>query len=165
VIDNDRANHSKGTYSESFETGIRAAASLAQWHLDEGFSVTVEANGRRLIGPVRGPGANLKILDELARFELGDEPVTEAISRVVYNRGRDAHVVVITPLLERDSAGSLELLIERAWSVLVVALLWDELAVETLAAAAKLGCQIAEVRPNAPLAVAFHNVVGGGVKN
>ena len=48
--------------------------------------------------------------------------------------------------------------------MLVVALLWDELAVETLTAAAKLGCQVAEIRPNSPLAVAFHNVVGGGVK-
>jgi hypothetical protein len=56
------------------------------------------------------------------------------------------------------------LLIERGWSVLVVALLWDELAAETLAAAARLGCQVAEIRPNAPLAVAFRNVVGGGVK-
>jgi uncharacterized protein (DUF58 family) len=165
ILDGDRANHSKGQYSESFETGIRAAASLAQWHLKEGFSVTLESNGRRLIGPLRGPSANMRILDELARLELEDAPITEAINRVVFNRGRDAHVVVITPLLERDSAGSLELLIERGWSVLVVALLWDELAVETLAAAARLGCQVAEVRPNAPLAVAFHNVVGGGVKN
>lgn len=165
IIDADRANHSKGDYSESFETAIKAAASLAQWHLKEGFSVTIESNNRRLIGPVRGPGANMKILDELARFELQDEPITDAISRVVFNRGRDAHVAIITPLLEQESAGSLEILIERGWSVLVVALLWDELAVETLAAAAKLGCQVAEVRPNAPLAVAFHNVVGGGVKN
>ena len=165
VIDGDRANHSAGDYSESFETGIRAAASLAEWHLKEGFSVTLEANGRRLIGPVRGPNANLKVLDELARLELEDVPVTEAINRIVFDRGRDAHVVVVTPLLERDSAGSLELLIGRGWSVLVVALLWDELAVETLAAAATLGCQVAEVRPNVPLAVAFHNVVGGGVKS
>ena len=164
VLDGDKANHSKGTYSESFETGIRAAASLAQWHLTEGFSVTVESNSRRLIGPVRGPNAHLLILDELARLDMEDAPVTEGINRVVFERGRDAHVVVVTPLLERDSAGSLELLIERGWSVLVAALLWDELAVETLAAAARLGCQIAEIRPNVPLAVAFRNVVGGGVK-
>lgn len=165
VVDGDRANHSTGTVSESFEAGIRAAASLAQWHLKEGFSVTVEGNGRRLVGPVRGPSADMKILDALARFELEDDPVTDAINRIVFERGRDAHVVVVTPLLERDSAGSLELLIQRGWSVLVVALLWDELAVETLAAAARLGCQVAEVRPNAPLAVAFRNVVGGGVKS
>ena len=165
VLDNDRANHSKGMYSESFETGIRAAASLAQWHIKEGFSVTLETNGKRLVGPVRGPGANMKILDELARLELDDTPVGEAVNRVVYHRERDAHVVVISPLLEQDTAGALELLIQKGWSVLIVALLWDEIAVETLAAAAKLGCQIAEIRPNAPLAVAFHNVVGGGVKS
>ena len=164
VIDNDRANHSKGMYSESFETGIRAAASLAQWHIKEGFSVILETNAKRLVGPVRGPNANMKILDELARLELDDTPVTEAINRVVYHRERDAHVCVISPLLEDESAGSLELLIEKGWSVLIVALLWDELAAETLAVAARLGCQVAEVRPNVPLAVAFRNVVGGGVK-
>jgi hypothetical protein len=103
-------------------------------------------------------------LDALARVELEDEPLLEAINRIVFQRGRDAHVVVITPLLDATSAAALELLIDRGWSVLVVALLWDELAVETLVAASKLGCQVAEIRPNSPLAVAFHNVVGGGVK-
>ena len=164
VLDGDRANHSKGLYSESFEAGVRATASLAQWHLREGFSVTLEANSKRIIGPVRGPNAPMNILDELARADMEDTKITEALTRVVYNRGRDSHVVVITPLLEESSAATLELLIQRGWSVLVVALLWDELAVETLAAAARLGCQVAEIRPNAPLALAFHNVVGGGVK-
>ena len=164
ILDGDRGNHSKGLFSESFETGVRAAASLALWHLREGFSVIVEGNEKRLVGPIRGPNAPMQLLDALARHELEDKPVTDAISRVVHNRSRDAHVAVITPLLERDSASSLELLIERGWSVLVVALLWDELAAETLAAAARLGCQVAEIRPNAPLAVAFRNVVGGGVK-
>ncbi len=164
LLDGDKENHSKGVFSESFETGVRAAASLGLWHLKEGFSVILEGNSKRIAGPLRGTNAPMQLLDSLARAELEDEPVTEGINRVVYNRGRDAHVVVITPLLERDTAASLELLIERGWSVLVVALLWDELATETLAAAARLGCQVAEIRPNVPLAVAFHNVVGGGVK-
>jgi uncharacterized protein (DUF58 family) len=164
LLDDHRANHSTGMFSESFETGIRAAASLAEWHLKEGFSVTLEANGQRIVGPVRGPGARMEILDALARLELGDTPVTDGISRMVHNRGRDSHVVVISPLLEREGTSTLELLIEKGWSVLIVALLWDELAAETLAVAARLGCQVAEVRPNVPLAVAFRNVVGGGVK-
>lgn len=164
ILDGNRANHSKGVYSESFETGVRAAASLAEWHIREGLSVTIEGNVQRHIGPIRGPGSRMEMLDALARVDLEDEPVTEALTRIAFNRGRDAHVVVITPLLEADATAVLELLVQRGWSVLVVALLWDELAVETLVAAAKLGCQVAEIRPNAPLAVAFHNVVGGGVK-
>lgn len=164
LLDGNRANHSKGVFSESFETGVRAAASLAEWHIREGFSITIEGNSGRHIGPIRGPGSRMEMLDTLARVDLEDEPVTESISRIAFNRGRDAHVVVITPLLEDRSTAVLEMLIQRGWSVLVVALLWDELATETLAAAAKLGCQVAEIRPNAPLAVAFHNVVGGGVK-
>ncbi len=73
-------------------------------------------------------------------------------------------MVVVSPLIETDGAAALELFVERGWSVLIVALLWDELAAETLSVAASLGCQVAEVRPNVPLAVAFRNVVGGGVK-
>jgi uncharacterized protein (DUF58 family) len=164
ILDGHRENHSKGLFSESFETGVRAAASAALYHLKEGFSVNLDSCGSRLIGPVRGPQANMKVLDACARADLEDVPLLEAINRTVFQRGRDAHVVVITPLLEKESAAALELLIDRGWSVLVVALLWDELAVETLTAAAKLGCQVAEIRPGSPLAVAFHNVVGGGVK-
>ena len=164
ILDANRANHSKGVFSESFETGVRAAASLAEWHIREGLSVTIEGNTSRHIGPIRGPGSRMEMLDALARVDLEDEPVTDALTRIVFNRGRDAHVVVVTPLLEADATAVLELLVQRGWSVLVVALLWDELAAETLMAAAKLGCQVAEIRPNAPLAVAFHNVVGGGVK-
>ena len=165
LLDTHRANHSAGMVSESFETGIRAAASLALWHLKEGFSVTLEGNDRRIVGPVRGPGASMDILDALARLELDDVAVSEGITRLVHNRGRDSHVVVVSPLLERESTSTLELLVEKGWSVLIVALLRDELAAETLAVAARLGCQVAEVRPNVPLAVAFRNVVGGGVKS
>lgn len=163
IVDGHRANHSTGLFSESFETGVRAAGSAAFFHLKEGLSVTLEGNAKRLVGPVRGPNAPMLVLDALARANLEDEPLTEGINRVVFRPGRDSHVVVITPLLERDAAASLELLIERGWSVLVVALMWDELAAETLTSAAKLGCQVAEIRPNSPLAVGFHNVVGGGV--
>jgi uncharacterized protein (DUF58 family) len=164
LLDTHRTNHSSGLFSESFETGVRAAASLALWHLREGFSVILERNGERIVGPVRGPGAPMTILDALARLDMDDVPVTEGVTRIVQNRGRDSHVVVVSPLLEREGTSTLELLIEKGWSVLIVALLWDELAAETLNVAARLGCQVAEVRPNVPLAVAFRNVVGGGVK-
>lgn len=51
VLDNDRETHSKGQISESFETGVRVAASLADKHLREGYSVTLECNDSRLAGP------------------------------------------------------------------------------------------------------------------
>lgn len=164
LLDTHRANHSKGDPSDSFETGIRAAASLALWHIDEGFSVTIETNGEKLIGPVRGPGAGIDILDALARLDLDDSHVSEGVKRLVGSVKRDSHIVIISPLLEHEATGPIEVFIGRGWSVLIVALLWDELAAETLTVGAVLGCQVAEVRPNVPLAVAFRNVVGGGVK-
>ncbi len=110
ILDTSSENHSKGLFSESFETGVRAAASCAQYHLKEGLSVTLEANGQRLVGPVRGPQANNKVLDSLARVNIDEPPLLEAINRVVFQRSRDAHVVVITPLLDPTSASALELL-------------------------------------------------------
>lgn len=165
LLDTHAANHASGDPSASFETGIRAVASLALWHIKEGFSVTIETNEEKLVGPVRGPGAGLEVLDALARVEMTDAAVGEGLTRLVTNVKRDSHIVVVSPLLERDATGSLEVFINKGWSVLIVALLWDELAAETLTVGAVLGCQVAEVRPNVPLAVAFRNVVGGGVKS
>ena len=164
VLDSSRRNHSAGVISDSFEAGIKTAASLGVRHITEGYSVTLEGNTERMAGPLRGGNSHLTFLDALARAELSDDPLTDVITRLVFDSGRDAHVILITPNLDRDAAARLQLLRERGCSVLVAALLWDELAADTLAAAASLGCQVVEIRPNAPLAVAFHHAVGGGMR-
>ena len=162
LLDSDVRNHSTGVFSESFEAACKTAASLGVNHLKEGFSVTVEGNGAKLVGPLRGPNAPMELLDALARAEPEDERLGEAITRAVFETGRNANVIVITPMLEADAAARLQLLREGGSSVLVAALMWDELAAETLPAAASLGCQIVEVRPNTPLAVSFRHEIGGG---
>lgn len=164
LLDTDRRNHSKGDPSASFETAIRAVASLALWHIDEGFSVTIHTNAEKLVGPARGPNARMDVLDALSRVEMDQTPVLEGVTRMVTEIKRDSHIAIVSPLLEREATGPIETFINKGWSVLLVALLWDELAAETLTVGAVLGCQVAEVRPNVPLAVAFRNVVGGGVK-
>ena len=59
ILDTDRGAHSRdGEYSESFETGVRAAASLGVRHLREGYEVRIETNGGPLTRPLRGtPGS------------------------------------------------------------------------------------------------------------
>ena len=161
LLDNDRATHSRGAVSESFEAGVRAAAALAVRHINQGYSVTLEANDKRLAGPLRGPKANLAILDELARAERARAPVTDAVIRLVYNSQRDAHIIMITPLLDMQAAARVRLLVDRGSSVLVAALMWTEDAVDTLASAAALGAQVVEIRPNTPLEVAFRHEVSG----
>ena len=164
ILDNDRRHHSKGVISESFEQGVRAAASVGVRHLREGYSVTLEANPARLAGPLRGGDAPMQFLDALARVDTADEGIADAITRLVYDARRAAHVVLITPRLTDDAASRLQLLLERGSSVLVAALLWDEESVDTLGIAASLGCQVIEIRPNAPLAVAFRHEVGAGIR-
>jgi uncharacterized protein (DUF58 family) len=162
IVDNRRRSHSKGEPSESFEAAIRAAASLGVRHLREGYSVTLELNEKRAVGPLRTAGAQLSLLDALARASLGTESVTEPIMRLVGNPSRDSHVVLLTPLLDREAAGRLQLLVQRGTSVLVAACIWDDEHEATLAAAAALGCQVIEIRPGVPLATAFRREVGAG---
>ncbi|HYD09663.1 MAG TPA: hypothetical protein VEA78_06140, partial [Acidimicrobiales bacterium] len=69
---------------------------------------------------------------------------------------------VVTPYLEDDAIAHLRLMIERGSSVLVCALVWDELAVGTLSHAAAMGARVIELRPHLPLAVAFRHLVGAG---
>lgn len=162
VLDENRRFHSSGLISESFEAGARTAASLGIKHLREGYAVTLEGNAKRAAGPLRGGNSQMMFLDALARFELGSETLVEPIMRLVSNPSRDAHVVIITPHLDADSASRLKLLLDRGTSVLVATLLWDEESTDTLGIAASLGCQVVEVRPNAPLAVSFNREVGAG---
>lgn len=162
ILDQDHRNHSSGVVSESFEVGARAAASLGVRHLREGYQVTLEGNARRLASPLRGRSVQVSYLDALARAERERAPVTDAITRLVGDPRRDAHIVVITPLLDAVAAARLKLLLERGASVLVAALIWDEEDTETLGQAASIGCQVIEIRPQAALAAAFHHEVGAG---
>jgi uncharacterized protein (DUF58 family) len=162
VIDQHRRHHSRGEVSESFEAAVKAAASLGVRHLREGYSVTLEGNTRRIVPPLRGGNSQMMLLDEMAKIDLVDAPLTDAIMRLVTDPSRDNHVVILTPRLDRDSTGRLKLLLDRGASVLVAVLVWDDEAEATVAQAASLGCQVIEIRPNTSLSVAFRREVGAG---
>lgn len=162
VVDQNRKSHSKGAVSESFETAIKAAASLGVRHLREGYAVTLEGNAKREAPALRGGNAQTVFLDTLARLDLQEESLAEPITRLLSDPSRDNHIVVLTPHLDQASAGRLRLLVERGASVLVAAIIWDEAGHDTLGTAAALGCQIVEIHPGAPLAAAFRHEVGAG---
>lgn len=164
VCDQDAAFHTKGVVSESLEAGVSACASLAVHHLRTGYSVTIEGNSRRLAGPLRGPSAPMAALDALARVELERTPLVDALTRLHSEQGRDAQVIVLTPMLSPDAASRLELLVQRGIHVIVAALLWDDESLQTLATATSLGTQVIEIRPNVPLSVAFRHAVGAGAR-
>jgi len=162
VLDTGREHHSPGPVSESFEAGVRTAASLGVHHFREGYDVIVEGSADRIIGPLRGGSAKMALLDELARVDLDNAKLPDALSRVARTSARGRHVCVITPYLEDDAIAHIRLMVERGSSVLVCALIWDELAVNTLSHAAAMGARVLEIRPHLPLAVAFRHLVGAG---
>jgi uncharacterized protein (DUF58 family) len=164
ILDTDRTNHSRDGegFSESFETGVRAAASLAVRHLREGYEIKCEANGGRLTRPLRGPTSQLLMLDALARVEMDREPLSKVIMRMLSDGRRDAHNILITPKLTNREAAQLKLLLNTGVSILVVALLWDEESSDTLGTAAALGCQVVGVHPGQDLSSALFQDIGAG---
>src|SRR5688572_21367256 len=102
MLDTDRGRHSRDSedgLSESFEAGVRVAASLGVRHLREGYEIKMEANGGRLTRPLRGPMQQLLLLDALARVELDREPLSKCIMRLLSTGQRDAHNILVTPKL------------------------------------------------------------------
>jgi uncharacterized protein (DUF58 family) len=163
ILDTDRGSHSKdGDYSESFEMGVRAAASLAVRHIREGYEIRVESNSGSLTRPLRGVHAQLPLLDSFARVELSREPLSKVIMRLISDPRRDAHNILVTPKLANQEAAQLRILLNKGVSILVVALLWDEENAETLGIAASLGCQVAGVHPGQDLSTALYHDIGAG---
>lgn len=164
ILDTDRGFHSRDGegLSESFETGIRAAASLGVRHLRDGYELRCETNGGPLVRPLRGAGSQLMLLDALTRLEMGRKPLTDVIMRLVATHRRDAHNILITPRLGPMEAAQLRLLLNTGVSVLVVALLWEEENADTLGTAAALGCQVVGVHPGQDLSTALARDMGAG---
>lgn len=164
ILDTDRGFHSRDGegLSESFETGIRAAASLGVRHLRDGYELRCETNGGPLVRPLRGAGSQLMLLDALTRLEMARKPLTDVIMRLVATHRRDAHNILITPRLGSMEAAQLRLLLNTGVSVLVVALLWDEENADTLGTAAALGCQVVGVHPGQDLSTALARDMGAG---
>jgi uncharacterized protein (DUF58 family) len=164
ILDTDRGAHSRDGegLSESFEMGVRAAASLGVRHLREGYEVKIECNGGPLTRGLRGQTAQIQLLDATARVELDREPLSKVIMRLVTSPRRDAHNILITPRLGATEAAQLKLLLNKGVSVLVVALLWNEEHAETMGVAAALGCQVAGVHPGQDLASALYADMGAG---
>jgi uncharacterized protein (DUF58 family) len=164
ILDTDRGSHSRDGegLSESFEAGIRVAASLGVRHLRDGYELKCETNGGPLVRPLRGAGSQLMLLDALARLELSRAPLSDVIMRLVAHHRRDAHNVLITPRLGQLEAAQLRLLLNTGVSILVVALLWDDENADTMGNAASLGCQVVGLHPGQDLTTALSRDIGAG---
>jgi uncharacterized protein (DUF58 family) len=162
MLDTSASAHSPGDPSETFETAVRVVASVAARHLRDGFAVTVEVNGRRLVDSLRGAQKRIVLLDELARLERESEPLSATLERYLANPRRDTHLVLVTPYLDAEASTRVRILIDRGVSVLLALVLSDESEPDSLHRAGALGCNIVEVRAGQPLAVVFGRILARG---
>lgn len=154
VVGTDQRSHTPGDPSSSFETAIRAVASLGVAHLADGFAVTLLA-GRHTVGPLRGNTTSIALLDALARLQPDRQLLTDTLDRLLADVSPDAHILVVTPDLADADLARLDLLVAAGRSVLVVGLAFDDDHLDGLARAPLAGCQLIDVRPDERLATAF----------
>ena len=76
----------------------------------------------------------------------------------------DVELIIVTPRITLDAILRLRLLVDKGVSVKVVALLWDDEALDHLGQAAALGLKIVEVGPTTNLTMALQHEVGGGLR-
>jgi len=162
MLDTSASSHSPGDPSETFENAIGAVASVAARHLKDGFAVTVEVNGARLLDSLRGPQKRVVLLDALARLHRETEPLSGMLERYLADPGRDTHLVLVTPHLDATASTRVRILLDRGVSVLLALVLNDESEPDSLHRAGTLGCNVVEVRTGQPLAVVFSRVLGRG---
>lgn len=164
ILDTNRTHHSRegDGFSESFETGVRAAASLAVRHLREGYEMKVLTNEGWLTRALRGAKEQQAMLDSFARVDMGRTPLGSSIRQLLASGQRDAHNILVTPHLGQSEAANLKLLLRTGVSVLVVGLIWDEENTDVLGTAAALGCQVVGVHPDSDLASALNADMRGG---
>jgi uncharacterized protein (DUF58 family) len=160
VIDNDGTSHSPGRVSSTFETAVSVVASLAVRHLEDGMSVTIEANAEPVADGLRGTTRKIAMLDDLARLSTVAVPIERGLDRLLLRSTAMQHVVLITPKLSRNAAARLRLMIDRGVSLLLVLILWEDTDPATVHRAGMLGCNVVEVHPGAPLNRVLGRVVG-----
>ena len=155
VVDTDENWHSPGHPSDTFETAVRAAASVGVRHIRDGFSVRLEANYDQLGGIFRGPRSRLTFLDELARVHLAKEPLAAAMDRLAKSGRRDAHVVVVTSHFDSKSAARANLLVNDGASLTVCSIVWEESDPVTIRRAHEIGAQVVQIKPGAAMTGVF----------
>jgi uncharacterized protein (DUF58 family) len=164
ILNTWRDVHKPGTPSETFETAVRAAASFGSRHIKDGFSVTLESNSKTLASNLRGPRARLLLLDQLARLEMGDEPLSTAMERLLTANRGGAHYIVITPFIGAKMATRLKLITDTGASVLAAIVTWEDSDPMTERRAVEMGCEVVHLKPGQSMAGATARSLGAGIR-
>jgi uncharacterized protein (DUF58 family) len=160
VLDNDRKAHSPGHPSETFELAVRAVASLGAYNIKQGYSVRLVSNAELLAPELRGGRARIALLDELARLELTDIPVHDAIERVITERRGDLHLGLVSTRFDRTTASRMRLLVEKGMSLVVALVRWEDADPNAARRAREIGAQVVQVSPGQQLEAVFAHALG-----
>ncbi|MDX6225336.1 MAG: hypothetical protein QOE64_1712 [Frankiales bacterium] len=155
VLDTDITHHSPGVPSDTFEAGVRAAASLAVRHLRDGFTVTLLGPDGPIGQPTRGERGRIPTLDAFARVVPSRTPLSKALDGLVMSGRRDAHTLVVTPWVDAAVGARCRVLVDRGTRVTLAVLTWEDSDPSVLHLAGSTGCQVVVLRPLTPLDAAF----------
>ncbi|MHB8339954.1 MAG: DUF58 domain-containing protein [Mycobacteriales bacterium] len=164
VLDTQTRLHSRGEPSETFETAVRAFASLGVRHIKDGFSVTAYTNTEKIANMLRGSRAQLPYLDAMARLHRQSEPLSGMLQRILTAPRGHTHLVLVVPEVGEDAVRALRIMLDRGASVMIVLIRWDESDPASEHRVAALGCNFVELRPNQPLDRVFASVHGVGAR-
>ena len=164
VLDTNEAGHTDLTPSDTFETAVRAVASVAVRHLRDGFLVRIETPEGVLVPGARGTAKRTTMLDALARVQRGREQLAAAIRRVLGDPRRDTHLILVTPHLDHTAGAMLRVLLQRSGSMTFVHVVGEDPDIDSLQRAAALGCEVVELRVGDPLAAVFRRSIGAGIR-
>ena len=160
VLDNGRKAHSPGFPSETFELAIRAAASLGAYNIKQGFSVRFVTNDAGQAPELRGSRARISLLDELARLELTDEPVSRGLERVITERRGGTHMCLISTGFDNRTATRIRMLTDKGMSLVVALVKWEEGDPNAARRAREIGAQVVQVSPGDQLEHVFAHALG-----
>lgn len=162
LLDTFADHHDGGSPSDTFETAVRAAATVASEHLNNGFSVSLFTGEGAIKQHLRGRRHSMTLMDELAAVAESKASLTDGVERLFASGNRNSHDVVITPGLDAKSASRLRLMMEQGTSMTLVLIVTQETDPLVLHRAGSLGCQVVELVPGRPFGPAFRHVVGAG---
>ncbi len=164
VLDNNARAHSPGYPSETFELAIRACASLGAWNIKQGFSVRFLTNDSGQGPELRGSKARISLLDELAKLELTDVPVSKAIERVITERRGGTHMCLVSTGFDNRTATRVRMLTDKGMSLVVCLVRWEDSDPNAARRAREIGAQVVQVSPGDQLEHAFAHGLGLAVR-
>lgn len=162
LLDSFHDHHDGGSPSATFETAVRAAATLAHEHLTNGFSLSLFTNDGAVKQHLRGHHHRMALMDNLAAVEEGTATLTTGVERLFTVAHRSSHDIIITPSLDAQSAARLRLMMEQGTSMTLVLIVTQDTDPLVLHRAGTLGCPVVELVPGRPFGPAFRHVVGAG---